>query len=182
MAAAAKKKAAEEKNKKEEKGKNHNKARQVALAAIIIALVILVFFFSILPNSIFNVPFPTFKSNFYSAHRAALLVTFYNQSQSVAESQCYTQLVQSIAHSRNASTIDFYLMNQTYCTYPIGGLGHTLTLANNSTSNCINAASAEPSIFLNYSASNYTIITAYKMYVYGNSAYMASCPIAVDMS
>lgn len=165
------------------KEKENDMVSQAKTALIISAPIIaafLIFFFFILP--LFSVPFSTFKNNFRSANRIALLVTYYNSSQYAYESQCFSTLIQAIAYTRNASTIDFYLLNQTNCTFSPNGLGHELNVVTKPSSYCLNSARSEPSISLNYSPTNYTIIRAYKLYVYGNKEYMAKCPIAVDMS
>lgn len=158
-----------------------SRTKAALLAVAIVAVVFLAFFYFVLP-SMSNVPFTTFKGNFDSAGRVALFVAFGNQSQYAAESQCFPALVQALSFSRNASTIDFFIMNSTACYYPSAGLGHVSNVTTATPANCLAKAGSEPSIFLNYSASNYTVVKAYDIYVHGDSAYMAKCPIAVDMS
>ena len=131
-----------------------------------------------------SVPFSTFKSTFQSAPRVGIIATFSNQSQYENESPCFTSLIQVVARARKASTIDFFIVNQanSTCTYSNTGLGGAISLSTSNSSYCIGIARSEPSLFLNYSASNSTMITRSGMFVYGNSKYMASCPIEVEMN
>ncbi len=163
-----------------EKKEEDTSVKSMLLITIPLLAAFIVFFAFVLP--MLSVPFSTFKSNFLSAQRVAVLAQYGNSAGSGSVLQCATQVVQIIAHSRNASSIDFYVLNGTSCTYPVGGLGHTVTLSTNSTQNCINMTRSEPSLFLNYSATNSTLITTSRLYISGNEAYMSSCPIAVDLS
>ncbi len=158
-----------------------SQARLAILAAAVVIAAFLAFFYLVLP-SISNVPFTTFKGNFDSARRVAITVTYGSQSQYSAESQCFPTLVQSVALTRNASTIDFFILNGTTCFFPSAGLGRASNVTAGPPADCLAKARSEPGIFLNYSATNGTVVKAYALYVYGNAAYMAKCPIAVDMS
>lgn len=179
-----KKQEAASKARKEAKQKKEAKPRSSLLTGLMIAipliLVFAVFVLVILPT--LTVPFSTFKSNFASAKRVAIIASYNVQAGSGATLECATQAVQVAAHSRNATTIDFYVINQTSCLESVGGLGHVFTPAANTISNCLNSTKSETSLFLNYSATNDTLITPYKLYIYGNIEYMNHCPIAVDLS
>ena len=137
------------------------------------------FFFIVLPT--LSVPFSTFKKNFAGAERVAIVATI-PSSGSGATLQCAAQAVQIAAHSRNATTIDYYVINQTACLASVGGLGHVFTPVTSPIGSCINSTKGETSLFINYSAANSTLITPYRLYVYGDIAYMTSCPIAVELS
>ncbi len=171
--------------KSETKGAKESKPsrsgmRSALLVAAPIVIAFVVFFVVVLPT--LSVPFSTFKSTFLGAQRVSVVASYSDQSQAGSVLQCATQVVQVAAHSRNATTIDFYVLNGTRCTYPVGGLGHTVSLATNTIQNCINMTVGEPSIFLNYSVNNQTEITPYRLSIYGNAQYMAQCPVAVDLS
>lgn len=128
-----------------------------------------------------SVPFSTFKSNLQDAKSVNLYVTYINDTQYSSEGTCFPLIIEQLAHTRKASTINFFLVNQTSCIYPKGGLGSpNVSLENTSVQNCLNESSSGPSIFLNYSSSNSTRITADRMYIYGNTGYMSECPIASD--
>lgn len=131
-----------------------------------------------------SVPFSTFKSTFQSAARVSIVASFSNQSQYENESPCFTSLIQVVARTRKASTIDFFIINQANatCTYSNTGLGGTISLSTSNSTYCLGVARSEPSLFINYSTYNSTKITASSMYVYGNGRYMASCPIEVEMN
>ncbi|MCL5238920.1 MAG: hypothetical protein M1286_00385 [Candidatus Marsarchaeota archaeon] len=170
--------------KASEERKERRQERSDLKAALMIGvplLVVFVIFFAVVLPML-SVPFSTFKSNFLSSTRIAVVAQYSNNSYSGAVLQCATQVVQVAAHSRNASSIDFFVLNGTTCTYPVGGLGHTVNLATNTIQNCINMTMSEPSVVLNYSSTNQTRITTSRLYVNGDSPYMSQCPIAVDLS
>jgi len=160
-------KASDVKERKQADKEGLSTTKIVLIAVVVIGLILLLFFFVVLPGPV-TVPFSTFKTNLDAASRVAVILTYGNQTQFVEESQCAAQIVQVMAHLRNATTIDFYIMNNTLCTYPVGGLGHTVTIANATPTACLGMVDSEPSVFLNYSASNSSIITAYRLYVKGN--------------
>jgi hypothetical protein len=155
---------------------------RVAIAAVLVVIAAFAAFYFLVLPSMSNVPFTTFKGNFDSAARVALVVEYGNQSQYSLESQCFPVLVQALAFSRNASTIDFFILNSTTCYYPSAGLGHPSNVTTSAPAGCLAKAGSEPALFLNYSAANRSVVKAYDLYVYGNAAYMAKCPIAVDLS
>ncbi len=163
---------------------DQRRSRYLSIGIVaVIAILVLAVIFLVVPQFV-GVPFQTFKANFNSAHRVALAVTFSNQSQYVDTSPCYTALVEIIARNRNASSIGIYFINQTTstCIYSSSGLGGSVNITTVNAATCIAFANSEPSIFLNYSASNYTRITPSQLYVGGDAAYLASCPIATEFS
>ncbi|MDE1874248.1 MAG: hypothetical protein KGI04_03990 [Candidatus Micrarchaeota archaeon] len=181
-AAAANDSKGKEKGKTDDKkaGRGRSGIGTALMIAVPILLAFVAFFAVVLPS--LSVPFSTFKGNFQAAQRVAVVASYYSQDQAGSVLQCATQAVQVAAHYRNATTIDFFVLNGTGCTYPIGGLGHTVSLATNTTANCLNMTRSEPTLILNYSAVNRTSITPYRLYIGGDAAYMAQCPIAVDLS
>jgi hypothetical protein len=180
-AAQAKPKAKQDAGERRKGGKLlSDNARTAIIAAALAVIVFAVFYMLLLPS--LKVPFSTFKGNFVSAPRVAIVSVYANVSAFAAESNCANKIVYVVANHRNASTIDYYLINQTSCTYPVGGLGHTLSIATNTTANCLAMIGSEPALFLNTSAANSTLIQPYRLYVDGNTAYFDQCPIAVDLS
>ena len=160
-------------------GKVQGKTYLVVAAAIVIIAAAAMFLSYSGYSS--NVPFSTFKSNLQDAKSVNLYVTYINDTQYSSEGTCFPLIIEQLAHTRKASTINFFLINQTSCIYPRGGLGSpNVSLENTSVQNCLNESSSGPSIFLNYSSSNSTRITADRMYIYGNTGYMSRCPIASD--
>lgn len=158
-----------------------SRLRAALLLIVPVALIFIVFFTVVLPG-LTNVPFSTFKSNFDSAKNVAIVVTYFNTSQYISQSQCFSTAIQVVAGRRNASSIGFYILNQTNCTYSPTGLGHGINVSTTTKAYCLNLARSVPTVYLNYSASNGTLVKAYDLYVYGNSAYWAGCPIAVELS
>jgi len=150
------------------------------LFVLLVILAIIIIAYLAFSNFLFT-PFSTFASNFHAAPRVALVVFFSNESEYISEYQCFTKMIESIAYTRNATTIDFFIINGTTCTYPSKGLGKPIQIATTNASKCLSVAKAEPSIFMNYSITNRTIITPYHLYIYGNNAYMSACPIASEL-
>ncbi len=149
----------------------------IPLAVVVVIVVIL---YLVYANYV-TTPFSTFQRNYNSAARVALAVVYGNVTQYSSEEGCSSYLIQTIAGKRNASTIDFFILNQTTCYYSPTGLGHAINISTVPASQCLGYARSEPSIFLNYSNTNSTIITPYHLYASGNAAYMAKCGIAVEI-
>lgn len=153
-------------------------------AVIIVAIVAVaaMIYYSSSLNSNTSVPFSTFKQNFNSAKGVSISSTYSTEGQFINESQCFASIIQIVSHSRLPSTIAFYLINQTSCTYSTTGLGNKVNPIVTNASYCVSRAMNETGIFLNYSTSNSTYIQPQHMYIYGNSAYMKACPIAADFA
>ncbi|MGC8479389.1 MAG: hypothetical protein ACP5M9_01840 [Candidatus Micrarchaeia archaeon] len=172
------------KTKDKDKQRNVSKSVLISAVAVIIIIIIIATIWYYLTSNYYTTSFSTFKSNFNSAQRVAVVSQFINSSTYSYISQCATGVIDTIVSSnkRNASTIDFYVVNATSCTYAPNGLGHVLNPVNTNATNCEKDIASEPSISLNYSNSNYSQITAYHMTVYGNAAYYSECPIAISLS
>ena len=154
-------------------------------AVIIVAIVAVaaMIYYSSSLNSNTSVPFSTFKQNFNSAKGVSISSTYSTEGQFINESQCFSSIIQIVSHTRLPKTIDFYLINQTSCTYSKTGLGGQITPITGNASLCVGRALNETGIFLNYTTTgNYTNIEPQHMYIYGNSSYMKACPIAADFA
>ncbi|MDE1860346.1 MAG: hypothetical protein KGH72_01365 [Candidatus Micrarchaeota archaeon] len=180
---AAEKKQADSKKHKESQ-KAPPSSLPVIIAIVIVGIAVLIALFLVVPSTLTGVSFSSFKSNFDAAPRVAIVATYYNASQYPIESSCFDSIIQIIAHSRKASTIDFFLINGTTheCIYSKTGLGGQISPVTANASSCLSTAYSEPSIFLNYSGFNSTIIHASRIYVYGNAPYMTECPISVNLA
>ncbi|MDE1824332.1 MAG: hypothetical protein KGI00_04670 [Candidatus Micrarchaeota archaeon] len=154
-------------------------AALVAVVAVILIAAAVYLLYNSAPVS-----FSTFKSNFQNANRVAITATYYNNSQYADESPCMNSIIQVVAHTRKASTIDFFFIDASNntCTYPVGTVGGQITVGTSNASRCLGIARGEPGIFLNYSSGSGIVVTPYRLYVHGNSTYMASCPIAIEMA
>jgi len=165
-------------DKDEKREKTYKKEAVIALAIVLAGVVVFAVFALLLSKP--GVPFTTFKSNFYAAPKAAIVVVFRNESEFVSESACFPLLREAI--HKNLSSVSLFLINASNSTCIFSPNVTPITLQYKPASYCISIANSEPSIFLNYSSINASIVTAYKLVVLGNAEYMAQCPIAVDMS
>lgn len=169
------------KQKEETKKKGMNRYTQAGLVVVVAAILIAVVY---LLYTSAPVSFSTFKSNFQSANKVSITATYYNTSQYADESPCMNSIIQVVAHTRKASTIDFFFIDASNdtCTYPVGTVGGQISVGSSNSSRCLDIARSEPGIFLNYSQGNAKIVTPYRLTIYGNSTYMSSCPIAIELA
>lgn len=161
-----------------------NEKKQKFNVAILLAVVIpslAVFFSLIFLLNRPGVPFQTFKSNYLASKNVSIVATFYNQSEFVEESSCVAYLRELMPFA-NVSYVHVYFINKSNntCTYSPTIL--PITIKTTPASYCLSLAYKRPSIFLNYSTVNASIVTAYRLTILGNDQYMQQCPIAVDMS
>ena len=83
----------------------------------------------------------------------------------------------------NACTIDLSIINQTGCilSHGIGqlnGSNYTIT----SLQNCLNITGTEPTLYINYSVKNTTVIRPDYMYVSGNGVFLRECGVASSLT
>ncbi len=175
--------------KKEQKIKQETELKLTKVNKIIIfiiAIIILIMLFSsfyyymVYNNNVNKLSFTHFKNNFNSANTIAISVN-YNSLEFSYEMGCASSLIYnivSITH-RNPNTINFFVLNNTKCVYIKNGLGHLIKNYTNSTAtNCLNQMKRQPTIFINYSPINKTIIKSNKIYVSGNINFLKECGIA----
>lgn len=174
----------EVREEKEAKTLGRNRYLVPALIAIAIIIIGAAAYLYVLPELNTQVPFSTFKATFQSAQRISIVATYMNSSQYADEVPCFTSVIQIVAYTRKPSTIDFYAIDaaNNTCTYSTSGLGGSISPTTTNSSYCISKADSEPAIFLNYSATNSTSITAKSATVFGNQAYMLACPISIELS
>ena len=156
------------------------------IAVVVIAAVAVIFYLAV--PKINGVPFSVFKSSFTSSKNVALVTSFNNGTEFAYEYPCMTKL-SGVIGARQSGTLDFMFIDRQNSTcllstlvLPAAQNYHGINESNETMARCMSIANSEPSIFLNYSATNHTTITTSRLYVYGNSAYFQSCPIAVDVS
>ena len=159
----------------------------IAIALVIVIAAALAVYYFRFENSSSQASFASFRNTFNSAPKVAIYVVSSNSTGLGATVGCATQLIEKLLETpqthRNSSTIGFYVMNSTSCTYSSSGLGSAIkNYTYTSASNCISFSKSEPSIFLNYSVENRTIITRTALYLEGNSAFMGECGIAYEMT
>jgi hypothetical protein len=168
-------------SRKHDSAKGSDKKNQLlpALAVVVVIIIVAAVAYEAYSNYTY-VNFNTFKANFDSATRVAIAITYQNTSNLPLLIPCTDMLVQVIAHSRNASTIDFFILNKTSCAYSPTGLGHAINISTKSASSCLSVADSEPSVFLNASQSNSTVILPYHFYQNADPSYLSKCAIAAE--
>ncbi|MGC8669634.1 MAG: hypothetical protein ACP5TL_00580 [Candidatus Micrarchaeia archaeon] len=131
-------------------------------------------------------PFYTFASNFHSASHVAIYVEALNGSALSSTIGCASMLIESIVSSkqyhRDPSSIDFFVMNQTACFTNAKILGESSNSSEMPISACLNVSKTIPSIFINYSNINNTIVTQKSLYISGNINFLRECGIAPAIS
>ncbi len=131
--------------------------------------------------------FSTFQSNFNSAPKVGIVVTGNDGPQLGAGIGCSTQLIQQIVsnkqYHRNATSIYYYIINQTTCLYTAGGLGSYYSNATKATpKQCVNLTKNSPTIFINYSSGNSTRTYPTALYVQGDVQFLQQCAIASEIT
>ena len=159
--------------------------RTSAYFMIFVVVLLLLYLVYFIFSNYVSIPFSTFKSNYLGAPEVGIVLGYSDIAQYSASLQCALTMMQVIAnaravHSWNTTSIDFFVVNQTSCTYQ-KGLGYANPI-NATSGECLALANAEPTIFLNYSYSNYTRILPSRLYVGGDAGFMQACPIAAEFS
>lgn len=156
----------------------------IAIIAVIVAVGLFSFFVLIpayFPTVSPSVPFSTFKANYVGSQSVAVVAIFPNATAGTSDVNCAISVIENgIEQRKTPPKIDFFILNATNCTY--SPISTTINETTEPPSQCIKVATSEPSLFINFSATNKTEITAYHMYVWGNSEFMHMCPIAVEFS
>jgi hypothetical protein len=116
----------------------------------------------------------------------AIYVTYQNGTEFSYSSECAYQLIERLidnqARHRNASTIDFMIVaNSTSCLSPNGALGTANGTKITPLSSCLALSNSEPSIFINYSSTNSTVIKSGKLYTSGDDLFLSECGVASEL-
>lgn len=159
------------------------------IAAIVIVVAIIGV--AIFASSLFTARQPTsdflvFQRNFNSAPRVNIFVAAYNGTVLSSTISCGTAIIEQIvgskANHRNASTIDLNIINQTSCIRSTGLGGSASNYTTTTLQNCLNASGTEPSIYINYSTTNTTIIRPEYLYISGDALFLRECGVASQIS
>lgn len=174
-------------SKKDTAEKAPGKAKYiVAIIFIVIIIGVAIFAGSTLSTQGNN--FNAFKQNFDTAPRVDLFVAAYNGTVLSSTIGCATSIIEQIIASktnhRAPSTIDFNIINKTSCIRSPGLSSNSSTSNYITTSlqNCLNTSNTEPSIFINYSSTNVTIIKPRSLYISGTLIFLRECGIASQLS
>lgn len=136
-----------------------------------------------------NISFAQFQSSFLAAPRVAIFTTDLpiagtNNTTEQYTFECANPLIQEIIENReyhrNSSSIDYYIVTKSGCA-KIGGLGVDANAINISSTQCSMDIGQEPTIFINYSTSNTTIIKANYLYTAGTASFLRECGIATEI-
>ncbi|MGC8586651.1 MAG: hypothetical protein ACP5K5_03880 [Candidatus Micrarchaeia archaeon] len=152
--------------------------------AIALLIAIDAFLFTYKPVS--STPFYSFLSNFHSAPKVAIYINAHNSTALVSTESCATDIIEDIVASRqyhrNASSIEFFVLNQSECFTNSQSLGVVSNYTQMPASDCINMSDSMPSIFINYSATNSTIVTSKKLIINGDAIFLRECGVAAALS
>jgi hypothetical protein len=175
------------KSKKESKLSDAQLYAVVAIAVVIAAAIIAIIYVSQPPS------FSEFKSSFVSASQVAIFAMYNGTHLGIGGSSaasCATAVIEQL--HRAPSTINFFEVNQTSCTFATSGLGANSTSSSNSVSanyttttgigRCINMSRGMPTLYINYSTENETVIGRGTLYVSGNLLFLRECGIAVQLT
>lgn len=156
-----------------------------------IILVVLIIGVAIFANSLLmakppNTSFNAFSRNFATAQRVNIFVADPNSTVYQGTFGCASSvIIQIIANKtshRNSSTIDFNVVNQTSCIRSRGLGGATSNYITTSLQNCLNTTATEPTLYINYSSQNTTIIRPEYLYVSGTLLFLRECGVASEIS
>ena len=159
------------------------------LAIIAIVIIFAAVFSSLFYGLISYKPtsFSAFASNFNKASSVAIYVNYSNGTTFAPELSCSNALIEELTSSvkdhKNASQINFYVLYNDSCIYRQGALGTLISNYTNATrAECIGYGAGKPSVFINYSSVNRTIITPSKLYFSGDANFLDECGIAYQIT
>ncbi|MGC8537829.1 MAG: hypothetical protein ACP5MZ_02490 [Candidatus Micrarchaeia archaeon] len=160
-----------------------------AIAVIAIIIIFVAVFSSLFYGLVSYKPtsFSTFANNFNKANSVAIYVNYTNGTTFAPELSCSNALIEELTSSvkdhKNASQINFYVLYNNSCIYRQGALGTLISNYTNATrSECISYGANKPSIFINYSSVNRTVITPSKLYFSGDANFLDECGIAYQIT
>jgi len=177
---------AKERQEISEKKHGKNAEGRYAIYYVAIALLIAVDAFLFTYKPVSSSPFYSFASNFHSAPKVAIYIDAHNSTALVSTESCATDIIENIVASRqyhrNASSIEFFVLNQSECFTNSQNLGVASNYTQMPASECINMSNSMPSIFINYSTRNSTIITGEKLIIIGDAIFLRECGVAAALS
>ncbi len=186
MAASKKSQEQKEKGKKSDQPSTTKKLGVIIFMVIIVVAIAGALVYGLNRSSQTQTSITVFENNFNAAPKVAILVTAFNATTLASSTGCATALIEELtathgsAH-KNASDISFYVINSTKCLYaPQLGLGQTYL--NSTPAGCVNMSRSVPSIFINYSKTNSTVITPEALYVSGTGALLTQCGVASEIT
>jgi len=167
----------------ERRAKQQKRSNSARYAAIVIVVTLIAIAASIIYSTYFLQPsFSVFQSNFNSAKQVGIYVQDYNSLIYTSTENCANKLIYNISKAgRNVSTINFFVLTNDSCIYS-PGFSLPISPKNASIQECLNFSARNPSIFINYSPTNTTIIKPSKLYFIGNAEFLGECGIAYEIT
>ncbi len=125
-----------------------------------------------------------FQHTFVSAATVGVYVADFNVTGYPLADGCANNLIEMMVAStqnhRAPASINFFVVNQSSCSYS-RGLGSTINTTVISAAQCMNLTATEPSIFVNYSATNSTVVKDNVLYVSGTGKFLSECGVASEL-
>jgi hypothetical protein len=149
----------------------------VAVILVIAAAIIAIMYMSQPPS------FSSFRSAFNSASKIAIFAVYNGTNLGMGGSSavsCATAVIEEL--HRTPSTINFFVVNQTSCTFAASGLGANNTTITTGIGRCVNMSKGMPTLYINYSRMNETVVGHGTLYISGNLLFLRECGIAVELS
>lgn len=154
----------------------------LCMAIVLGAAIIAVIYLSKPPS------FSEFRTAFVSANSVAIFAMYNGTLLGVGGSStvsCATALIERLR--RPSSSINFFVINQTSCTFATYGLGSNNSSTSNATTTtgigrCINMSKGMPVLYINYSTQNETVIGRGTLYVSGDLMFLRECGIAAQLT
>jgi len=178
------------KRKEEQKSSSSRKSGKLGVVVFIIIIVIVIagaLVYGLNASSQSQTSIGVFESNFDSASNVSIVVTGYVGSNVSLATDCALNLIEqlTVTHgpAHKASTmINFYVINSTICIYStqFGTPGSNYT--HTTPSNCASMSKKVPSIFINYSATNFTSITPTALRLSGDASFLEKCGVASEIT
>jgi hypothetical protein len=151
----------------------------IAIALVMAAAIIAIVYLSQPPS------FASFRSAFNSASQVAIFAMYNGTDLGMGGSSsvsCATAVIEEL--HRKPGTINFFVVNQTSCTFATTGLGSNATNATTTTGigRCVNMSEGMPTLYINYSRVNETVVGRSTLYISGNLLFLRECGIAVELT
>lgn len=167
----------QESKKEEPEGFNYTWILLGVLAIVIVALAY-VWASSSQPT------FQNFRSSFDSAKNVSIYVQYSNATFFVSAEGCATNLIEKVTSNQTyrklPSQINFFVINDTGCTYALGLAQVTNNFSTATMQQCLDMADDIPTIYL-YPGQNGTAITKTSLKVTGTPSYVEQCGIASEL-
>ncbi len=176
----------------EERGSPRSKKR--ALAAVVVAIVLVGIIITAFVFSLNRVPIgsatsgslQSFISGLNTSNTVRIFVSDPNSTVYVNTTYCGTSFIYQIEKAHNIhkapSSIDFFVLSpNNSCTYAVG-LQNASNYSTTTTSKCLSISSQSPSIFINYSATNFTKVYGNSLYISGTNRYLFECAGAAELT